>query len=224
MLHTMGEQGIPTEGARVQPMGVDLAARFTPDPSVCRSSSDMLFVGRLVEKKGLRYLLEAMPAIIDSHPDVRLTIAGFGPEGPALRRKAKALEISRHVRFLGAVPQDELPALYRHAALFVAPFVEAETGDQEGLGLVTVEAIGCGCSVLVSDLPAVSDVVTDSRMRVPPADAEKLARAVSTCLARPKAERQEESEHMRRSVLRRFDWQSRTMAYSNLLKAISNTG
>src|SRR5690606_33302985 len=55
--------GAVADGIDVGPMGVDLAERFTPDPTLVRSTHEILFVGRLVEKKGLRHLLDAMPAI-----------------------------------------------------------------------------------------------------------------------------------------------------------------
>ena len=168
MLDELERLGVPPEKISVQPMGVDLENRFTPDESVTRSTNELLFVGRLVEKKGVRYLLEALPKIIEAHPDAYLTIAGFGPEESALRRQAESLGIREHVHFLGAVPQERLPALYRRAAVFVAPFVATASGDQEGLGLVTVEAVGCGCPVIVSDLPAVCDVVSVPERRASP--------------------------------------------------------
>lgn len=145
----------------VVPMGVDMAGRFVPDGAVQRSRSELLFVGRLVEKKGLRHLLEALPAVLRERPDVTLTIAGFGPEEERLKAQVRELGLQDAVRFLGAVAQKDLPGLYRRAALFVAPFVRAESGDQEGLGLVLVEALGCGCPVLAGDVPAVGDVIAE---------------------------------------------------------------
>ena len=72
--------GMPPARVVVAPMGVDLCGRFTPDASVPRSAAEILFVGRLVEKKGLRHLIAAMPAIIEAIPDATLVVAGFGPE------------------------------------------------------------------------------------------------------------------------------------------------
>ena len=80
-----------------------------------------LFVGRLVGKKGLRHLIDAMPAITRAHPGAFLSIVGFGPEEAACREQVARLGLQDSVKFLGGVPQSELPALYRRAAVFVAP-------------------------------------------------------------------------------------------------------
>ncbi len=203
----------------VQPMGVDFDERFTPDACCTRSPNELLFVGRMVEKKGLRHLLDAMPRVLQSCPDARLTIAGFGPEGAARAAQARRLGIEGRIRFLGAVSQRDLPALYRRAAVFVAPFVEAASGDQEGLGLVVVEAIACGCPVVASDLPAVDQVLggDERAVRVPAADPDALAEALIAMLSRPP----EASElATRRERLRQqFGWTQVAARYAALLRA-----
>lgn len=204
------------------PMGVDLRGRFTPDDSE-RDPFHILFVGRLVEKKGLRVLLDALPEILQRYPLARLTVAGFGPERDALRRQAEALGIGQAVDFIGAVPQARLPALYRRAAVFVAPFVKSANGDREGLGLVTIEAIACGCPVVVSALPAVADILDadeDGEMLFRPGDHRALATAVNNVLgnARQSGDR---ALKLRRRVVQNFDWEIVASRYGDLL---SNVG
>ena len=220
MLESLEHQGIPRESVHVEPMGVDLQTRFVPDPSVERSNNEILFVGRFVETKGLRYLLEALPSIIQAHPDAHLTIAGYGPEQPNLEAQAAGLGIADRVKFLGAVPQDQLPDLYRRAAVFVAPFVQARGGDQEGLGLVTLEAIGCGCPVIVSDLPAVRDLVDNPDMRVPAAESTKLAEAVGCIMAAEAGERATPAAELRTQILEKFDWDKRAKRYAEILSGL----
>ena len=206
---------------RVQPMGVDLQYRFVPDPATVRARDELLFVGRLVEKKGLRHLLDAMPAVVARRPGTRLRIAGFGPEEAALRKQVEALGLAEHVEFLGAVPQAELPALYRRAAVFVAPFVEAGSGDQEGLGLVLVEAAGCGCPVLAGDVPAVRDVLGDaSSGMVDPRQPARLADAIVDLLAYPQRAHAQATA-LRESLIGRFDWQNVANGYADVLAACS---
>lgn len=205
------------DNVSVQPMGVDLRHRFVPDPDTLRSDDELLFVGRLVEKKGLHHLLDVMPAVTARQPGVRLRIAGFGPEEAALRQRVEALGIAEEVEFLGAVSQAELSGLYRHAALFVAPFVEAGSGDQEGLGLVLVEATGCGCPVLAGDVPAVRDVLCHgSRSLVDPRKPERLLNAVLDALENPQRARSE-AESLREDLITRFDWECVRNSYAAIL-------
>ena len=222
MVQELERLGVPADKISVQPMGVDLENRFTPDDTVTRSDNELLFVGRLVEKKGVRYLLEALPKIIKGHPDAYLTIAGFGPEESALRRQAESLGIGDHVHFLGAVPQERLPALYRRVAVFVAPFIEAASGDQEGLGLVTVEAIGCGCPVIVSDLPVVDDVVADPSRRFRPGDITDLADKILQLLDTPPSNRKSVDENLRNRVIRRFNWGDVAANYAKTLNKVAH--
>ncbi|QQD19092.1 glycosyltransferase [Spongiibacter nanhainus] len=132
----------------VIPMGVDTENLFYPDPTIDRSKSEILFVGRLVEKKGAKYLIDAFKIVLDSIPESTLTIVGDGPERQALERQAIELKIDNRVTFEGSILNKELPHFYRRATVFVAPFITASNGDQEGLGLVLAEAISCGCKVI----------------------------------------------------------------------------
>lgn len=213
--------GIDASRAEVRSMGVDLKAGFTPDASVARDGESLLFVGRLVEKKGLRHLVDAMPRILAQRPNLRLRVAGFGPEEASLRAQATRLGLGESVQFLGPVPQAELPALYRQATLFVAPFVEAASGDQEGLGLVMIEAAGCGCPVIASDLPAVRDVLEE---RVAPGDADALADGILAFLGQASDVRQRKAETLRQRLLQRFDWHHVADGYADALSRAMTAG
>lgn len=209
--------GIDSSRAEVRSMGVDLRAGFTPDAETPRDEESLLFVGRLVEKKGLRHLIAAMPRMLRQRPGLGLRVAGFGPEEAALRAQADELGLGSSVQFLGPIPQTELPALYRRASLFVAPFVEAASGDQEGLGLVMIEAAGCGCPVIASDLPAVRDVLDE---RVPPGDPDALAAGILAFLEQDGDARRRKAEALRQRLLHRFDWTKVAQGYSETLSRL----
>lgn len=218
MVGPVEELGITPSNIRVLSMGVDLVHRFYPDPDVKRTRGLILFVGRLVEKKGAKHLLNAMPHVLRQVPDARLVIAGFGPERPALEAQAASLGVERHVEFLGAVSQDRLPPLYRQASLLVAPFVRATSGDEEGLGLVLVEAIGCGCPVLAGKVPALADVLgpDNPRMTIDPVHEEGVADRIVEILGR-QSEALANASRLRERIVRRFDWGSVANAYAELL-------
>jgi len=219
MLDELGRIGASIANVQVRPMGVDLSGRFVPSPTVVRTPNEILFVGRLVEKKGLSVLLSAMPQILCSHPSAHLTIAGFGPEEDVRRAQVKSLGLNAHVSFIGAVMQPDLPDVYRRAAVFVAPFVHANSGDREGLGLVAVEAAGCGCPVVVSDLEAIRDVFSEGQARfVRPGVVSALADAICTVLDSPPSA--DAIENVRESLRQKFDWSIVAEGYASLLESL----
>jgi glycosyltransferase involved in cell wall biosynthesis len=205
----------------VRSMGVDLEERFTPSTTARRSRDEILFVGRLVEKKGLRHLIDAMPAILLAYPSAYLTVVGFGPEETERQAQVQHLGLQSKVQFVGALSQQELPALYRRAAIFVAPFVLTPSGDQEGLGLVAVEAAGCGCPVVVSDLPAVRDVFDETMAQlVTPGSAWAISDAVCAMFAEMPACSM--NAKVRTSLCERFDWSVVAKHYARILQDLAS--
>jgi glycosyltransferase involved in cell wall biosynthesis len=207
----------------VIPMGVDLQDLFKPasDVGLTREKA-LLYVGRLVEKKGVSYLLEAMVAIVHRYPNVSLTLVGEGPDMAALQHQARDLNLEDNVTFMGAVTNSSLPAIYSRHALFVLPSVVARSGDQEGFGLVLVEAMGSGCVAISSDLPATRDIVEHgvSGIRVPPASPVALSDAILELLGdRNKVEQLATSG--REYVLQRYDWSAIADRYQKIFATIT---
>lgn len=203
----------------VLPMGVDLRQRFVADAHADRDPDELLFVGRLVAKKGLTHLLDALPLVLARRPTARLTIAGFGPEESALREQAANLGLAERVCFLGAKPQTELPGLYRRAGVFVAPFIRDESGNQEGLPVVLMEAIGCGCPAIVGKVAGINDLLGDTanEICVDAADPHALATAILAALDDP-AEAQARALRIRDAAVGRIDWQVVAGGYAQLIK------
>lgn len=218
MLERLQATGGPVHKVSVLPMGVDIEGRFTPDPDVKRSDRELLFVGRLVEKKGVRHLLDAMPRVLDSFPDARLTVAGFGPDEAALRSQVRRLGLEGMVRFTGALPQSQLPGLYRRAAVFVAPFVRAASGDQEGLPVALMEAVSCGCPVVAGHIPGLDDLLGDARgeVCVDARDEKALAMKIIEALSDP-VTAQARAQRIRTVAGHRVGWSRIADAYADIL-------
>jgi glycosyltransferase involved in cell wall biosynthesis len=151
-----------------------------------------------------------------------LSIAGSGPEEERLRFLADKLGISDHVTFLGPIPNPELPHLYRRATVFIAPSIVAESGDQEGLGLVLAEALACECPVVASDLPAIRDVVIDgvTGLTARERNSADLASKIIALLGNPDL-RKRLAEEGRRHVLARFDWEVVANRYAQLIDTLA---
>ena len=93
----------------------------------------ILFVGRLVERKGVEYLIRAMKSV---EKEYVLKIVGAGPIISKLKRIAQADQLSSRVEFLGKVSDGKLIDLYKEASVFVLPAIFDNKGDTEGLGMV----------------------------------------------------------------------------------------
>ncbi len=202
---SLHREGIPEENITVLSMGVDLETTFTL-PSADAARTGVLFLGRLVEKKGVRFLLEAVALLRDTCPGLSVRIAGDGPEMVPLRALAERLGLPDSI-FLGSVPPEEGARLMRASLICVVPSVTDSVGDEEGLGLVTIEAMGCGCAVVASDLPAIREVVThqETGLLVPARDPTALAVAIARLLHDPGL-CHSLGENARNTVLERFDW------------------
>lgn len=210
--------GLQPPELAVLPMGVDLRKRFVPGAADERVSDELLFVGRLVPKKGLPHLLDALPRVLATRPSVRLNIAGFGPEEASLRAQASRLGIESSVNFLGAMPQASLPQLYRRASVFVAPFIRDGSGNQEGLPVVLMEAIGCGCPVVVGEVAGVHDLLGDaaSEVCVDAKNATALATAILATLDDPERAT-EQAKRIRDAAVSRVDWDVIGGGYAGLI-------
>lgn len=207
----------------VIPMGTDLQQTFIPNPQVSRAANQLLFVGRLVEKKGLPYLLHALQQLLPTHPDLQLVVAGNGTALVDLMQLSETLGISQHVTFLGRLEHSSLVRLYQTSTLAVFPFIQAADGDMEGLGLVMVEAMGCGCPVIASDLPAVRDVIrhAETGLLVEANNSNLLAGSIKALLNEPERGKQYSRNALYQTV-HQFDWANSIQSYTLLLT--SSTG
>jgi glycosyltransferase involved in cell wall biosynthesis len=169
---------IPDGKLHLVPGAVDLE-RFQPVGSrrgIPGEGPVLLSVRRLVPRMGLENLIDAMGAVRERFPGAQLVIGGEGPLRDELERRADG----KPVRFLGFVPDEELPALYRAADLFVLP-----TRELEGFGLVAIEAMACGTPVVGTPVGAIPEVL-DPEFLLPGTDAGAIARGIVKFLESPR--------------------------------------
>ena len=139
--------GLPDSRIVVLPIGID-RSRFVPgEVPVSRRGRTILFLGRLVEKKGCIYLLDAFERVRARLPQAQLIIGGDGPERARLTERAASIG---GVRFVGSFTRDLATTLLGETRVFCLPSVTAESGDAEGLPLVILEAQASGIPVVTS--------------------------------------------------------------------------
>lgn len=140
--------GIPEKKITVQYIGVDtkyFRPRRTP---ISQRPKRVLFVGRLVEKKGTAFLIRAFSDVLYSGVDAELIIVGEGPLGASLRELAKTLRVP--ARFLGVMSRSEVRREMEQARVLCLPSITAANGDAEGFGMVLLEAAAVGTPAITS--------------------------------------------------------------------------
>ncbi|NLT26226.1 MAG: glycosyltransferase family 4 protein [Microbacteriaceae bacterium] len=175
------ELGADPAKVEVVPMGADLST-VRPRTDGDGVEARLLFVGRLVEKKGLAVLLDALRRLDDVA--WRLTVIGDGP----LRDELEAMAPDG-AEFVGKQGREALREAYASADIAIFPSMPSSSGDQDGLPVAMLEAMGAGCAVIASDLPGISEAIADGAdgVLVPPRDEAALAGAIRALVADPAA-------------------------------------
>lgn len=164
----------------------------------------LLFVGRLVERKGVEHLVEALARVRRSRP-AELTVVGEGEWKPAIQSAVEREGLEGHVAFAGNVSEEKLRECYESCDIFVLPAVVDSKGDTEGLGVVLLEALAFERPVVASALGGIPDIVIAERTGwlVRPGDAAELARTIEAIAADPEHAR-DVARRGRRFVEQRF--------------------
>jgi glycosyltransferase involved in cell wall biosynthesis len=177
--------------------GVDLD-RFLPGDAPAEPGL-ILHVGRLVEKKGTKVLIEALANIANA----KLVIIGDGLLRTTLERQAR--ELGERIRFLGELPSDEVANWMRRASVLAAPSITAADGDAEGLPNVVVEAAASGLPVVGTNHSGIPEAIEEgvTGFLVPEGDAGALAARLAQLLG-SESLRRDMGDAARRLAERKF--------------------
>jgi len=152
-----------TKAPSIIPMGVEIEhfqAGLAENIREKETRNIILFVGRLVEKKGVKYLIEAFSQLpAKTQQESVLWIIGDGDERAALEVQAKELGIS-NIEFWGQVPNDQLPHYYAAASIFVAPSIIDSKSDTEGQGVILLEAMASNTPIISTSVGGIPEVIT----------------------------------------------------------------
>lgn len=162
--------GVDPSKSIVIPNGVDVG-KFHPTGGP-QSDSTIIWAGRLVEEKGVKYLLEAIKLISKQMPSVRLLVVGYGPLEDSLKSYARQLGILNNVDFRAPVDQRTLVSLINESALLALPSLS------EGLSSVALEAMACAKPVVATDGIGLNSAIEDASVFVPARDPPSLAEAI----------------------------------------------
>lgn len=199
--------GVAENKIRIVPNGVDLK-RFKPTndyenvkAQICANSKHMvLFVGNLIPRKGLHYLIEAAKHVIKEHNETNFVIVGNGPLKNNLISYSQEQGVSDRFTFLDDVSDDALPQIYNCADVFVSPSI------QEGQGISMLEAQATAKPVVAFNVSAITEVIKhkETGLLVEP-DSNDLANAISYLLSN-KSLREKMGRSGRDFVSKTFSW------------------
>lgn len=179
----IGENLLASE---IIPMGIDHLKFRSGKPFKRKNDTFvLLFVGRLVEKKGVNYLIKAFSLLPDDLKNkTKLWIIGDGTERQSLEALVASLNLSKSIIFLGRLPNSELPDYYATADIFIAPSIVDSSGDTEGQGVILLEAMASGVAVISTKTGGISEVIIDSKtgLLVEPKCPEELNTAIQNLL------------------------------------------
>ncbi|MBB2696649.1 colanic acid biosynthesis glycosyltransferase WcaL [Rhizobium phaseoli] len=177
------ELGAAPEKIRTQRLGIDCSAfRFKERAKRPEETLRFISVGRMTEKKGHRYVLEAFARLVTSRPDldIRLDLIGSGPLFDDISALADRCQLGDRLVLHGSLRHDEVRALLDEAHVFVLPSVTATDGDMEGIPVAIMEAMAMGLAVISTHHSGIPELVADGKsgLLVPERDVEALSTAM----------------------------------------------
>lgn len=199
------ERNIPAEKIHVIPPGIDVDAfEYTPFAEKNTERFEILTVSYLVKRKGIHFMLQAMPKLISKHPHIHLRIIGDGPQKQALEDLAEQLGVEDYVSFEGFIPNTEVASYYQKAHVFVS------MSQSESWGQMYLEAMATGLPVISTKNIGANSIIRDGETGylIDQEDSSALAEKIDSLIANHEklanmgAAARKETEQL-------YDWQAR---------------
>jgi glycosyltransferase involved in cell wall biosynthesis len=182
----------------------------------------LLFFGRFAEKKGVTYLLKALPKILDHHPGIGLILIGYGMLERDLRREVSSLQIDQSVKFVGKKSHAEIVRYLHECRIAVVPSIIDQYGETEGMPTVVLEAMAASVRVVASAVDGIPDVIRhgENGWLCREKDPEDLAEKILLAL-----QDQPSSKVLARAqeTAARFDWSEVAASYLETFERILDT-
>ncbi len=184
---------------------------FSRAASKPRETKRILFVGRLMEVKGVDVLIKAFSKFLenDSLSDYALDIVGDGPELDSLLHLARQEQIEEKIVFHGSKQRNEIADFYANADLFVLPSKTTALGEKEGLGLVVLEAMMSGVPVIGTDCGGIKETIEHGKTGIIVAENDVDALHIAMVdLIKDVGKREQFSHHAHAEVTRKYSSES----------------
>ncbi|HUT29816.1 MAG TPA: glycosyltransferase family 4 protein [Sedimentisphaerales bacterium] len=206
---------MPALKIKVIPNGIDIEKFRPPEEQILKEPIQLLTVCRLISRKRIDLLIRAAARAKELNLDIQLNIVGEGNLMEPLRRLANELELTDNVVFMGRVPPEQMPNVYRDNDLFVM------SSAHEGMSNAMLEAMASGLPIITTQCEGVEELIGDNGIVVQEAHAEAIAEAVMQ-LADDRQGYKKMSASAR-SRAERFSWKSVAESYLSIYDAVLNT-
>lgn len=211
-LETLARKADPGSQFLTIPNGVE-TDRFMPIERQKNPKVKILFIGRLIPRKGFHRVVRALPEVRkNTHVPFEVEVVGTGAHRSELDTLAEELQVSDVIRYVGMVPYDQLEKSYQYADIFVL------TSLSEGMPSVILEAMGCGLPIIASDVGGNNEIVHEGEngYLIPGDDVDLLAQRILALVN--DTELRKKMGHKSREMALAYDWRNIMERYNELIE------
>jgi len=177
--------GVPVENIEVIPNGIDpsyfndnMRSNVNEELNF-KGKKVILFVGPLIKRKGPQVLVQAIPFVVKEYSNLLFVFVGTGNFKREVEKLSKLLHVENYTKFLGYVPKEKLYSLYKRCEILVLP------SFSEALSYTILDAFMFSKPVISTQIPCISDYLSETAILTPPGDYKSLAKAILQLLDEP---------------------------------------